>query len=326
MPPKIRGMAINPNTNTAAVRRFTLMIAGEDTPDPRAERPPCGLPHERFLLGERVPFAPILLLGQSNLALDPQLSIACLQPVHLHATRDHLVLLDQNQLGLTEAESTALLKPILPLLEEDFQSPLLFQNDSFYFMPAGPFLSLSTHSLDQAHGRNIDWWMPRDTDIEGVAKNWRKLQNEIQMLWHIDPVNEKRERLGQASINSIWISGIGKLADVHPPSCFQQIQIIYSDKPLLIGLAKFLNIAQSADLNPNQLAGGFAFVDNPEPIWETLSTALEAQHLDEVVLIDFPDGHVRERTLTRKALHQQSWMFWRKPKKRSWQELVGTKK
>jgi len=318
-------MAINPNTNTAAVRRFTLMIAGEDTPDPRAERPPCGLPHERFLLGERVPFAPILLLGQSNLALDPQLSIACLQPVHLHATRDHLVLLDQNQLGLTEAESTALLKPILPLLEEDFQSPLLFQNDSFYFMPAGPFLSLSTHSLDQAHGRNIDWWMPRDTDIEGVAKNWRKLQNEIQMLWHIDPVNEKREQLGQASINSIWISGIGKLADVHPPPCFQQIQIIYSDKPLLIGLAKFLNIAQSADLNPNQLAGGFAFVDNPEPIWETLSTALEAQHLDEVVLIDFPDGYVRERTLTRKALHQQSWIFWRKPKKRSWQELVGIK-
>ena len=318
-------MAMNPNTNTAAVRRFTLMIAGEDIPDPRAERPPCGLPHERFLLGERVSLAPILLLGQSNLALDPQLSIACLQPVHLHATRDHLVLLDQNQLGLTEAESTALLKPILPLLEEDFQSPLLFQNASFYFMPAGPFLSLSTHSLDQAHGRNIDWWMPRDIDIEGVAKNWRKIQNEIQMLWHIDPVNEKREQLGQASINSIWISGIGKLADVHPPPCFQQIQIIYSDKPLLIGLAKFLNIAQSADLNPNQLAGGFAFVDNPEPIWETLSTALEAQHLDEVVLIDFPDGHVRERTLTRKALHQQSWMFWRKPKKRSWQELVGIK-
>jgi len=318
-------MAIHPNTNTAAVRRFTLMIAGEDTPDPRAERPPCGLPHERFLLGERVPFAPILLLGQSNLALDPQLSIACLQPVHLHATRDHLVLLDQNQLGLTEAESTALLKPILPLLEEDFQSPLLFQNDSFYFMPAGPFLSLSTHSLDQAHGRNIDWWMPRDIDIEGVAKNWRKLQNEIQMLWHIDPVNEKREQLGQASINSIWISGIGKLADVHPPPCFQQIQIIYSDKPLLIGLAKFLNIAQSADLNPNQLAGGFTFVDNPESIWEILSTALETQKLDEVVLIDFPDGHVREKTLTRKALHQQSWMFWRKSKKRSWQELVGIK-
>ena len=318
-------MAIHPNTNTAAVRRFTLMIAGEDTPDPRAERPPCGLPHERFLLGERVSLAPILLLGQSNLALDPQLSIACLQPVHLHATRDHLVLLDQNQLGLTEAESTALLKPILPLLEEDFQSPLLFQNASFYFMPAGPFLSLSTHSLDQAHGRNIDWWMPRDIDIEGVAKNWRKLQNEIQMLWHIDPVNEKREQLGQASINSIWISGIGKLADVHPPSCFQQIQIIYSDKPLLIGLAKFLNITQSVDLHPNQLAGGFAFVDNPEPIWEILSAALEAQKLDEVVLIDFPDGHVRERTLTRKALHQQSWMFWRKPKKRSWQELVGIK-
>jgi len=325
MPPKIKEMAIEPNTNSKPVRRFTLMIGGEDALDPQAEQPPCGLPQERFLLGKRVPIAPILLLGQSDLVIDPQLSIACLQPVHLHATRDHLVLLNQTQLGLTQEESNALLKPILPLLEEDFQSPLLFHNASFYFIPAGPFASLATHSLDQSHGRNIDWWMPRDSNEKGASKRWRKLQNEIQMLWHIDPVNEKREQLGQASINSIWISGIGKLADVHPPSCFQQIQIIYSDKPLLIGLAKFLNITQSVDLHPNQLAGGFAFVDNPEPIWEILSAALEAQKLDEVVLINFPDGHVRERTLTRKALHQQSWMFWRKPKKRSWQELVGTK-
>ena len=326
MPPKIRGMAINPNTNTAAVRRFTLMIAGEDTPDPRAERPPCGLPQERFLLGERVPLAPILLLGQSNLALDPQLSIACLQPVHLHATRDHLVLLDQNQLGLTAEESAALLKPILPLLEEDFKNPLLFQNTSFYFMPAGPFLNLETHSLDQSHGRNIDWWMPRDCTVEGAAKKWRKLQNEIQMLWHIDPVNEKREQSGLPSINSIWISGIGKLADVQTPTCFQGIKTIYGDKPLLIGLAKFLKISQSAALNPNQLDAGFTFVDNPEPIWDILSTALETQELDEVILIDFPGGHLRERRFTRKALHQQSWMFWRKPKKRSWQELVGITK
>jgi len=325
MPPKIKEMAIEPNTNSKPVRRFTLMIGGEDALAPQAEQPPCGLPQERFLLGKRVPIAPILLLGQSDLVIDPQLSIACLQPVHLHATRDHLVLLNQTQLGLTQEESNALLKPILPLLEEDFHSPLLFHNASFYFIPAGPFASLATHSLDQSHGRNIDWWMPRDSNEKGASKRWRKLQNEIQMLWHIDPVNEKREQLGQASINSIWISGIGKLADVHPPSCFQQIQIIYSDKPLLIGLAKFLNITQSVDLHPNQLAGGFAFVDNPEPIWEILSAALEAQKLDEVVLIDFPDGHVRERTLTRKALHQQSWMFWRKPKKRSWQELVGTK-
>jgi len=74
------------------------------------------------------------------------------------------------------------------------------------------------------------------------------------------------------------------------------------------------------------LDAGFAYVDNPESIWEILSTALEAQQLDEVVLIDFPNSRVRERTFTRKALLQQSWMFWRKPKKRSWQDLVGATK
>ena len=324
MPPKIKEMAIEPNTNSKPVRRFTLMIGGEDALDPQAEQPPCGLPQERFLLGKRVPIAPILLLGQSDLVIDPQLSIACLQPVHLHATRDHLVLLNQTQLGLTQEESNALLKPILPLLEEDFHSPLLFHNASFYFIPAGPFASLATHSLDQSHGRNIDWWMPRDSHEEGASKRWRKLQNEIQMLWHIDAINQVREQSGKSSINSIWISGLGKLADVEAPNCFKEIKTIYGNKPLLKGLAKFLNIPQSADVNPDQLEAGFADTDDPEPIWGMLSTALENKQLDEVILIDFPNGRFRERTFTRKSLHQQSWMFWRKAKKISWQDMIGT--
>ena len=74
-------------------KRFTLMLSGEDALEldnhPIGSAPLNGLPHERFLLGEKVPAAPILLLGQSQLTVNPNEMIACLQPVHLHATRDH---------------------------------------------------------------------------------------------------------------------------------------------------------------------------------------------------------------------------------------------
>ena len=77
MPPKIRGMTSNSTPSNASrtnLRRFTLMLSGEDALDDLETRdsPKQGLPHERFLLGEKVPLAPVLLLGQSNLAVNPK--------------------------------------------------------------------------------------------------------------------------------------------------------------------------------------------------------------------------------------------------------------
>ena len=216
------------NPTPGQLRRFTLLLSGEDVLDePESkEGPRQGLPHERFLLGEAMPLAPVLLLGQSKQVVNPAEVIACLQPVHLHATRDHLILMGQNQIDLTAEESVQLLNAALPLIEEDFQNSILFQNQRYWFIPAGPFSSLASYSVDQAHGRNIGWWMPRDTHEEGIAKRWRKLQNEIQMLWHIDPVNEECEQRGIPSINSLWISGIGKLNDVQAPEALEKSQCL----------------------------------------------------------------------------------------------------
>jgi glycosyltransferase involved in cell wall biosynthesis len=121
--------------------------------------------------------------------------------------------------------------------------------------------------------------MPRDTNEEGIAKRWRKLQNEIQMLWHIDPVNEEREQRGMPSINSLWISGIGKLSDVQAPQAVQQSQQLYGPHPLLAGLAKLFNIPHSIAFN-TPAAGSFAWLEKPELVWPTLSAALSNQELD----------------------------------------------
>ena len=105
--------------NMTHEKRFTLMLSSEDALElevdhPIRSAPLNGLPHERFLLGEKVPAAPILLLGQSNLTLNPDEMIACLQPVHLHASRDHLVLMGQNQVELNQEESAKFLNVALP--------------------------------------------------------------------------------------------------------------------------------------------------------------------------------------------------------------------
>ena len=330
MPPKIREMTVNsissprPQSN---LRRFTLMLSGEDAFDSEEEqamgdRPVKGLPHERFLLGNLVPLAPVLLLGQTSQAVNPSEVIACLQPVHLHATRDHLILMGQNQIDLTQTESAELLKAALPFIEEDFESSILFQGQHYWFIPAGPFLNLESYSVDQAHGRNIDWWMPRDTNEEGIAKRWRKLQNEIQMLWHIDPINEEREQRGMPSINSLWISGIGKLSDVQAPQAVQQAKHLYGSHPLLAGLAKLLNIHHSKECNVEAAAGSFAWLEQGETIWPELSTALMNKELDEIRVIDFPKGKTRERIFTAKDLYKKSWAFWKKAEPLTWKEII----
>jgi len=325
MPPKIRGMTANLTPQTSASRRFTLMVSGEDAIESGLDQnaPPSGLPQERFLLGDRLPIAPVLLLGQSDLVVNPNETIACLQPVHFHATRDHLILMAQSQIDLTENESARLLNVALPFIEEDFGGKILFQGERDWFIPAGPFTSLATHSIDQAHGRNIDWWMPRDTNELGIAKLWRKLQNEIQMLWHIDPVNQEREKSGYPSINSLWISGIGKLADIQTPQLLENVKQIYGDHPLLAGLARYLEIPQQNEIDFSKLPNAFAWIDRPENIWSNLRNALLSNALDQIEIIDFPKGQARHRMITAKDLNKKSWAFWKKSEPLTWQEIIS---
>jgi hypothetical protein len=325
MPPKIRGMTANLRPQSSALRRFTLMVSGEDAIDAGLEQnvPPSGLPQERFLLGDRLPIAPVLLLGQSDLVVNPNETIACLQPVHLHATRDHLILMAQSQIDLTKDESARLLNIVLPFIEEDFGGKILFQGQRDWFIPAGPFASLATHSIDQAHGRNIDWWMPRDTSELGVAKLWRKLQNEIQMLWHIDPVNAEREQRGYPSMNSLWISGIGKLTDIQTPQLLENVSRIYGDHPLLAGLAKYLEIPQQNQIDFSNLQNTFAWIDRPENTWDKLRESLLNNKLDEIEIIDFPKGQVRHRIFTVKDLNKKSWVFWKKSEPLTWSAIIS---
>ena len=65
--------------------------------------------------------------------------------------------------------------------------------------------SASTRSLTpaaMAEMRLTDWWPQEDS-----LREWRRLLNEIQMVWHEHPVNIARAERGEVPINSLWLFG-----------------------------------------------------------------------------------------------------------------------
>jgi len=125
-----------------------------------------------------------------------------LQPVHIHIARDHLVLTDQRRLDISEQESRVLFS-IAKTAADEAGMTLLYGDALTWFLRADTWADLTTASADAACGHNVDIWMP---DGEH-ARAWRKLQNEIQMLWFTHSLNDEREALGKKVINSVWLSG-----------------------------------------------------------------------------------------------------------------------
>jgi hypothetical protein len=80
---------------------------------------------------------------------------------------------------------------------------LLYGDAHTWFMRADDWKGLQTGTLDAAIGQNLVAWMP-----EGPGgRACRKLQNEIQMLWHEHPVNLQRQQRGLKSVNAFWLWG-----------------------------------------------------------------------------------------------------------------------
>ena len=103
---------------------------------------------------------------------------------------------------LTEAESRTLFDIARSLFEETGKQ-LLYANATTWFVRADEWADLQTSSPDTASGHNIDIWMPKGPG----ERDWRKVQNEVQMHWFNHAINEEREARRQKPVNSIWLWG-----------------------------------------------------------------------------------------------------------------------
>jgi hypothetical protein len=176
-----------------------------------------------------LPIAPLLLAGDGG--HPGTAGWAVLQPVHIHAARDHLILHDPNELALTDVEASALLAAAKPVLD-DLSSRFLMPHPQHWYVGDENIQGLRCTSPARAIGRSIDIWLP----VGEPARFWRKLQNEIQMIWHDHPVNQARAARGAVPVNSLWLFGQGKVGHLH-----HHFDRIFANEALLIGIGKLSN-------------------------------------------------------------------------------------
>ncbi len=136
-------------------------------------------------------------------ALDEQVWIAELASVAIRA--EGPTLLDPDLLAITQAESDALFDAVSTLWAGTGISALALSPMHWrVWLPSNPvFNSVSPRAI--AGMALADWWPQHET-----LRSWRKLLNEIQMIWHEHPVNLERTERGLPHINSLWLYGGAK--------------------------------------------------------------------------------------------------------------------
>ncbi len=172
------------------------------------------LPHEKWLAaapGDNSPPVAHALMQSFGLPVaDGHWFL--LQPVHLHIARDHLVLTDPQALHISDAEARTLYDAIAPLANEAGHE-LAFGDARHWFLRADGWAGLRTCTPSAACGHNVDIWLPRGPG----ERDWRRLHNEVQMLWHQHPVSETRDASGMPRINALWLWG-GSIAAMAGPT------------------------------------------------------------------------------------------------------------
>ena len=255
---------------------------------------------EILLLGNTVPIA--AKLGSSS---DDQPQI-CLELVHLHATRDHVVLMDPSLLQITPEEEIALRTSVRETLEHFLGSVGEFYPHRWIY-PAKEFTDLLTHTPFLASGLNIDIWMPKDNHTHGLAKKWRRLQNEIQMIWHDHPVNEARLARGELTVNSVWLYGIGSLADISQHPVLKNVHHLFSDHILGSALDNRISPLSLENVIPKNNQHHFVFAQDLksaqwDDYWTTSMQAMQQKTLDQITLYRYQNGQLQHHVLLPKEL------------------------
>ena len=242
-------------------------------------------------------------------------------PVHIEIARTHLMMGDPNQLRLLEPESRALFETARPYFEEAGHA-LVYGDAQTWFMRADDWAGLDTSTPDATLGMDLTDWMP----VGARAAAFRRLQNEVQILWHTHPVNAAREARRLPPVNAFWTWGaadanrlraptapklaafeasgaIAALADTRPASLPDFVEQIDGDTILYCGSAA--PHAVGADWGGwidqlQQLEGG---------LFAPILDGLKKGRVRKVQLVlSHRDAHAQ---FTTTALAQRS--FWRRP-------------
>jgi hypothetical protein len=192
------------------------------------------------------------------IAAPPYLAI---RPVTLHAGRDHVVLKQGDAIQASASDLSELAAAVAPLFEAiglKLHSAASDADTRWFVSPLhhsdqlSGFFELAAGDSQQALGRNIDAYMTKGD----FARQWRRLETEIQMTWFDHPVNQKLAKLGLNEINSVWIEGSVTTLPKKP----DWLVGLHSNRPALNQLADFWTIAHAEPLSSTAMRPGHLHV------------------------------------------------------------------
>ena len=126
-------------------------------------------------------------------------------PVHARAGLGEVTLLHPHELTISPPEATILTNAInTHFADEPWRIQALHPHRWYIECPTAP--GVTTVALSRVTGSVVSELLPQGEQ----ATYWRSVLNEIQMLLHTHPLNEKRSSERTLPVNSIWLWGIGK--------------------------------------------------------------------------------------------------------------------
>ena len=264
--------------------------------------------------GLRPPLGPLMLLGESGKCTGT--SWFALQPCHFALARDHVQLGDY-ALDVTPAESSALLAAARESLCEPETELLTGSNGSRWYYHHPALEGLLTSEPARSLGRNIEIWLPENgTGLKtDAARHWRKLHNEVQMIWHAHPVNAAREARGQATVNALWLFG-GAALPAHQGESAPAQLALRPGQDLFTGLASWSKsqtvprtVACDALVVLDELSDAATRED--WTAWRSALLGLEQTWFAPLAL--------QRRPLTISLCAEHGWRTWEHRPRRAWQ-------
>lgn len=159
---------------------------------------------------------------ESGLAPDQPVWLAEL--VHMAPTQSSTAVLASEALNITPDQSVALFESAQALFEgTGFR--LHRDGDLRWRVEAPSSFALRSASPALVAGTSVNNWWPQ----QETARPWRRLVNEIQMLWFGHPVNTARQGLGLPPVNGLWLFGGARPAQLQaatPPADAQRYEAL----------------------------------------------------------------------------------------------------
>lgn len=228
-------------------RRLAHAARGEETTGDETTR----LPHLDWLwrafggttrIPATAPYAWRALNADGITAARPEPQLWFCEPVHFAFARDHLLVVSLADAPLDPSEAQALAADADEAARE-CGAVLRLLDATHWFLQVDPSWQLDTVPLAAAIGRSAHDVLPTGAE----AARWRKLLTEIQMRWHVHPVNAAREARGAPTVNALWLYGGG----VWQPLPRSPFATLLSDDPVLRGWALAAGLAPAALLGPD---------------------------------------------------------------------------